>query len=175
MARPRTTDRIESTATTGELEQVRHLAFREARRRFVSPDSAEDIAQVAATRYLARRTFIREIPAWVRTVVQHLVYRRNAARMRRQLFETLAEEPQVGPDASFERHQLLEAILGRLPERDRTFLELGLAGRPHAEIARTLGVPANAVGANLARVVERAGRVRKALRSTSTEKTSSRR
>jgi RNA polymerase sigma factor (sigma-70 family) len=171
MAEPRPLVRVDMEGpSTSEIEEVRRLAFREARRRFVSRESADDMAQEAATRFVLRFPFVEAAGAWVRVVVQNLVRQRNARRAQRQLLEEIYREPIEDPLTELENRNLLQAILERLPARDRTLAQMALDGRSRSEIGRAVGLPTGAVGANLARVTERAGRVRAALFSENSKK-----
>lgn len=125
-------------------------------------DAAEDVAQEAFVRLLARPELTGDdARLWIFTVATNLVRDRgrSTARRRQLLSAKPVDQPAAEPaDAGLERGEAVERVrsaLDRLPERDRIMLLMREEGFRYAEIARAIDVAPSSVGTLIARAVKR--------------------
>jgi RNA polymerase sigma-70 factor, ECF subfamily len=126
-------------------------------------DAARDATQQVFAQALAGLGGYREtgqFRAWLYTIARHVLA--NQARSRRPIVPLAVAEEAIDPGltpeetatASLERHALLEAV-GRLPDDQRTAIELRLAGLTGPEVAEAMGRSHDAVKKLQLRALER--------------------
>lgn len=126
-------------------------------------DAARDATQQVFAQALAALPRYREsgqFRAWLYTIARHVLA--NQARSRRITFPLTVAEDAVDPGltpeetaaSSLERNDLLAAV-GRLPDDQRTAVELRLAGLTGPEIAAAMGRSHDAVKKLQLRALER--------------------
>ena len=136
--------------------------------RLRGPD-VEDVVQTVWLRLIEHLGDLREpraLPMWLITTARNECVRVLKAGQRTQLFDPLEERDDLlrGEDVDLderllaaERHQLLLAAFGELPEHHRELLLLLMADPPvpYAEISSRLGIPVGSIGPTRARALQR--------------------
>ncbi len=146
----------------GEFEALftAHYPRLAARLRLLAGERTEDVAQEAFVRLFRHPPPRREqLAAWLHRVAGRAAIDLLRRQQRQDKYERAAarEAPAaVGPDAeqaalAAERRARARACLARLPRRQAQLLWLRYAGGSYQEIAHSLGVGVNSVGAMLAR------------------------
>lgn len=138
----------------------------------LSVHDGEEIVQesfLLLFQHLQRGKSRQNLRGWIFRVARNLALKQRAAnqlRLRRTVDfdETLPEhhvdqnpnpEEEVG---SRQRQKRLLAVVGALPEQDRSCLAMRADGLRYREIARALGISLGSVAASLARSLEKLGR-----------------
>ena len=136
--------------------------FRYLDRLLGDPDAAEDMAQEAFVRLLARPDLGEEAARlWIFTVGTNLVRDRGRSAARRQRLLTavpVAPSPFPLPDEEAERAERVARVreaLDQLSPRDRQLLLMREEGFKYAEIARVVEVAPSSVGTLIARALKR--------------------
>lgn len=143
-------------------ERLRPSLLRYVDRLTGDPDAAEDVAQEAFVRLLARPDLDEEAARlWIFTVATNLVRDRGRSTSRRQrLLQAVPVRPSSGPlpDEQLERSEKIagvRAALDQLAERDRQLLLMREEGFRYGEIARAVDVAPGSVGTLIARALKR--------------------
>jgi len=127
------------TAAAIELDQLLddlwHLARREAARRCPCDLSPDDVAQEVLLAFVQQRTAVRNPRAWVTAVTRRMAVKLDT-RNRRTLPQTIAADIAAGssPDLLID----LQRSLRRLDTRTRKLLVWTVRGETHLEIAGRL-------------------------------------
>lgn len=130
-------------------------------------DVADDAAQEAFARLVAKPPRAGNTRAWLFTVATNLV--RGWANRRKRRLRLLdgaqarapAADPPRDPAAAAEAAQLRAAVrraLDALPEKERTILLMREEGFAHREIAEAIGTTTGSVGTLIARALDRLAR-----------------
>lgn len=128
------------------------------------PDLAQDAAQEAFVRLLARRPREEQLRAWLFTVSTNLVRTwANERKRRRGLLEAFgARAPTADPPPdpaedvqARERREFVRAALDSLSDKERAVLLMREEGFSHREIATTIGTTTGSVGTLIARALDR--------------------
>jgi RNA polymerase sigma-70 factor (ECF subfamily) len=144
-------------------EEVFPSLFRYCNRLTGDADAAEDVAQEAFVRLLARKVegHPTAVRVWLFRVATHLIRDRyRVSENRKRLLETYPVAPSGMPDPE-EQVELEEqvggvrAALAALTERDRTMLLMREEGFSYKEIGEVVDVLPSSVGTLLARAQKR--------------------
>lgn len=127
-------------------------------------DVAQDAAQEAFTRLVARPPRDDNPRAWLFTVATNLVRQwantrsRAATLLHAAAARVPAGDPAPGPDLLAEagqRRDAVRAALDALSDRERTVLLMREEGFAHREIARAVGTTTGSVGTMIARALDK--------------------
>lgn len=127
-------------------------------------DLAQDAAQEAFVRLLARRPRDEQLRAWLFTVATNLVRAwSNERRRRGRLLEhggaraPAADPPRDPAEAAHaaERRSAVRRALDRLSEKERAVLLMREEGFSHREIADAVGTTTASVGTMIARALDK--------------------
>lgn len=163
-------DRREGAGIDGPLKAalLTHMSALKARALFLTrdPANASDLFQDTVERALARQHRRRDsirLGSWLMTIMQNLfIDHYRAARTWRfvphadTILARLPESP-AEPEHLWRKvdDDLLETVIGRLPQGFRQLYLMHAGGASYLEIAKSLGIPPNTVATRLFRVRRR--------------------
>jgi RNA polymerase sigma-70 factor, ECF subfamily len=115
------------------------------------------------------------LPGWIFRVARNLALKQRAVNRRRMVQTIEFDDSSIKqhPDQeenpeeqlqSKQKQRLLLAIVGALPERDRSCLYMRASGLRYREISQALGISLGSVAASLARSLQKLGRTNGGLR-----------
>ena len=149
------------TAAASELDQLLndlwHLARREAARRCPCDLSPDDVAQEVLLAFVQQRTAVRNPRAWVTSVTRRITVKLDT-RNRRTLPQTVGAD--IAPGSSTDLLIDLQRSLRRLDARTRKLLIWTVRGETHLEIAGRLGCARADIGTLVSRARQRSGHAR---------------
>ena len=144
------------TAAASELDQLLndlwHLARREAARRCPCDLSPDDVAQEVLLAFVQQRTAVRNPRAWVTSVTRRIAVKLDS-RNRRTLPQTVGAD--IAPGSSTDLLIDLQRSLRRLDARTRKLLIWTVRGETHLEIAGRLGCARADIGTLVSRARQR--------------------
>jgi DNA-directed RNA polymerase specialized sigma24 family protein len=145
---------IEAAASDRDrlLNDLWHLARREAARRCPCDLSPDDVAQEVLLAFVQQRTAVRNPRAWV-TAVSRRIAVKLGTRNRRTLPQTVGAD--IVPASSSDLLIDLRRSLRRLDTRTLKLLSWSVRGETHLEIAGRLGCARADVGTLVSRARQR--------------------
>jgi DNA-directed RNA polymerase specialized sigma24 family protein len=144
------------TAAASELDQLLndlwHLARREATRRCPCDLSPDDVAQEVLLAFVQQRAAVRNPRAWVTSVARRIAQKLDT-RNQRTLPRTLNAD--IAPASSTDLLIDLHRSLRRLDARTLKLLSWTLRGETHLQIAGRLGCARADIGSLVSRARQR--------------------